>query len=176
MLSITIQSNVESARLSWLKARRDLTYAARDFLKQEKPRILKHVQEIVKTTVYEVYRPKYYMRTYDLYRSMRAEVQTDPHEMLIDSDPEIAQAKTVEGGYAKFVAGEGPGIGFLRPFYGVGENLRPSYFPRRFHEHIVMMGSSIYSNLEVDLTKRLADKVDRILRKGTWGYQVIPGV
>jgi len=174
MLTITVHSNMEEARQTWLKAGRDLRYAARDFLTKEQPRVLKHVQEIVRTTVYDIYEPLEYIRTDNLYKSMRATVQADPYEMLIDSNPEVAKNPKSDVHYAPFVAGEGPGIGFLKPFYGVGENIRPSYFPRKFHEHIVMMASSVYSNLEADLTKKLTKRVDRILGKGAWGYQIIP--
>ena len=164
MFQITVQSNLTSFRLAFLKAARELNYTTRDFLKKEKPRVKKHVLEIMKTTVYDVYQPQEYKRTYNLMNSMRAELVSD-YEMLIDSDPDVAKNPKSGVHYAPFVAGEGPGIGFLKPFYGVGENIRPSYFPRRFHEHIVMMGSSIYSNLEADLSARLGHRIDVILSR-----------
>lgn len=166
MFTITMQSNLNTFRTGFLKAIRETGYATRDFLKREEPRIKKHVHEIVKTTVYDIYEPQEYKRTENLLKSMRTQLIT-PYHLLIDSDPDIA--KNLSSGknrgthYAPFVAGEGPGIGFLRPFYGVGENVRPSYFPRRFHEHIVIMGSSIYKNLEQDLSKRLGQRVFAIL-------------
>lgn len=168
MLQITMHSNMTPFRLGFLKAARELNYATRDFLKKERPRILKHAQEIVRTTVYDIYTPEEYVRTDNLYNSMRAELE-NPYQLLIDSDPDIA--KNLSSGkhsgthYAPFVAGEGPGIGFLKPFYGVGENIRPSYFPRKFHEHIVMMSSSIYNNLEADLNAKLENRIVTILAK-----------
>jgi len=164
MLQITVQSNLTPFRLAVLKAVRELNYTTRDFLKKEKPRVEKHVQEIMKATVYDIYQPQEYKRTYNLMKSMRAELVND-YEMLIDSDPDIAKNPKSDVHYAPFVAGEGPGIGFLKPFYGVGENIRPSHFPRRFHEHIVMMGSSVYSNLERDLSDRLGHRIDVILNR-----------
>ena len=164
MLQITVQSNLTPFRLAVLKAVRELNYTTRDFLKKEKPRVEKHVQEIMKATVYDIYQPQEYKRTYNLMKSMRAELVND-YEMLIDSDPDIAKNPKSDVHYAPFVAGEGPGIGFLKPFYGVGENIRPSYFPRRFHEHIVMMGSSVYSNLQADLSDRLGHRIDVILSR-----------
>jgi hypothetical protein len=67
------------------------------------------------------------------------------------------------GGYPKFVAGEGPGIGFLEPVYGGAEAPRPSYFPRKFHDAWEADSTSIYRNLEADLSRELNDEIDIVM-------------
>lgn len=104
------------------------------FLKNQQPKLENLSKAVVKTTVYDVYEPQVYWRTWRMYESIRAHFPNpgDPFELWIDSDPDIAPAKRASFGYPVFVAGEGPGIGFLQTEYAG----QPSGFPREFHIHI----------------------------------------
>ncbi len=111
-------------------------------------------QQVVQTQVYDVYSPRSYERTFNLKKSVRAHLpdENNTKVMFIDSDPNVAKAKLAPGGYGKFVAGEGPGIGFLA--YTV-----PSEFPRHFPE-------AIYQAVKSDLERRFqTEVVDKALAK-----------
>lgn len=133
---------------------RDLRRRSKEFLPRNKGRVTRLSQAVVQTTVYDVYVPVSYQRTFDLKKSMRAYLPDEGNTkvMFVDSDPDIAKAKLDPGGYAKFVAGEGPGIGFLA-------RTVPHLFPRDFP-------GAIYIAVRADLTKRFATEVvDKALAK-----------
>jgi hypothetical protein len=148
---------------------REVMKADANFLEKEKPRLEKHVQKKVEQSVYHTpFRPKVYIRTMKLLKSMRVYFPnaSDKHTLFIDSNPNTARAIDNSGGYARFVAGEGPGIGFLKPVY-TGENgkTRKSYFPRRWHEAIINGNSSYYKGLESGLIDRYYKHVIKKLEK-----------
>lgn len=140
--------------------RRSVTSIGETFLPQEQPRIQKITEQTVQAVVYDVYEPTIYDRTYNLKRSMRTYFPNggNPRELWVDSDPEIAKAKYAEGGYPKFVAGEGPGIGFLKTSYGEGDAVRPSHFPREFHD-------AIYWILLKELPHRVEERIDKAIAR-----------
>jgi hypothetical protein len=161
MIIITIDSNIREVRDWFRRSAKRVVKRSENFLKKEQANIQRHAREIVRATVYDVYEPVVYVRTNKLYESITAHFPNagNPRELWVESDITVAPAKAAEGGYAKFVAGEGPGIGFLRTEYGAGESRRPSYFPRKFHEGMVQLSSSIYGNLAADLQRKYVEDV-----------------
>lgn len=126
-----------------------------NFLRSQRRKIKAHTREIVKRVVYDVYRPVKYVRTYALSRSVDVVIKDDPLIADIIFNPDLAPAKTVPGGYQKFVAGEGPGIGFLREKYPSGPG-----FPRAFHHGVVTLPSRFYSpNLAEGLKEALIQQL-----------------
>lgn len=115
-----------------------------EFLKAEVKPISRHVNEVVDTHVYRVYKPSVYIRSYRLKESMTVTAVGD-YEIVIDSDPAVAPAKSGAGGYPKYVAGVGPGIGFMK---------REHSFPREFHKRIIDSPSKAYGYLIKTLTER----------------------
>lgn len=109
------------------------------------------VENFSKKIVFDViygtpFKPKVYVRTGRALQSIR--VQLKQKSIIIDSNPNVAKAIKVSGGYAKFIAGEGDGIthggkkiGFLKTRYGN----RFTYFPRRFH---VTLGDKLPDKME----------------------------
>lgn len=129
---------------------RDLRRRVREFLPRNEGRLTRLSQAVVQTTVYNVYSPTQYERTGDLKRSMRAYLpdKGNTKVMFIDSDTDVAKAKFGAGGYAKYVAGEGPGIGFLR-------RTVPSQFPRHFPEAIFQ---AVKTDVHGRFTTEVVDK------------------
>lgn len=126
--------------------RRKVERTVDNFLPRNQKRTENLMKEVVRTTVYAVYTPARYDRTYDLLKSMRAIFPTEGNtrEMHVISDPDIAAAKTVSGGYGRFVAGEGPGIGFLNT---------EQNFPRPFPD-------AAYPIIAADLFQRVVAQLD----------------
>jgi len=115
-------------------------------------------KETVRTTVYNAYSPKSYERTFRLLKSMRAYLPEpeNPMVLFIDSDPSKdsgapAKLNYIQDGYAQFVAGEGPGIGFL-------ERTSADVFPRPFHD-------AIFQNVQNEIFHRFQDRIDKQLTK-----------
>ena len=125
------------------------------FLPQEQGRYQRIAVATVETSVYQAYTPIVYERTGNLKRSMRAHFPDEGNTqvMFIDSDPSVAPAILAGSseGYGPYVAGEGPGIGFLALS-------APQVFPREFHEQI-------FNNLSAEVPHRLMEKFDRIIAK-----------
>lgn len=133
---------------------RRLQKVINNFLRSERRKIKAHSRDIIITTVYNVYEPAKYRRTYALLESADVVINEDPLVADIIFNPEVAPAKTAIGGYPRFVAGEGPGIGFLRT-HGPG-------FARPFHHGIVTLPSRFYSpNLAEGLRKALVRQLQR---------------
>lgn len=133
---------------------RDLRRRVREFLPRNQGRLTRLSQAVMQTTVYDVYEPVSYQRTYDLKKGTRAYLPdpSNPMVMFIEPDPLVAKAKLDPGGYPKYVAGEGPGIGFLA-------RTVPSEFPREFPE-------AIYQAVQIDLFRRFeTEVVDKALAK-----------
>jgi hypothetical protein len=137
---------------------RDLKRRIREFLPRNAGRLTRLSQAVMQTTVYDVYDPKVYERTFRLKKSMRAHLpdQANTKVMYIESAWEgytfNAHAKLSPGGYAKYVAGEGPGIGFL-------VRTVPSEFPRDFP-------GAIFMAVEADILPRFeTEVVDKALAK-----------
>ena len=161
MLHITITSNLKPTKEWWQKRGAKFRFETKAFLKNEASRIEEHARQIVQTTVYDVYSPTVYIRTNHLKESMKTTMY-HPWLLHLTSDPTIAETVWPKagayGGYGKYVAGEGPGIGFL------SRNLAASTFPRPFHYGITSLSSSIYNNLERDLRQRFIDRVVKFLK------------
>jgi hypothetical protein len=133
---------------------RDLRRRVKEFLPRNMGRTTRLAQQVVQVHVYDVYSPRSYERTYNFRKSVRAHLpdENNTKVMFIDSDPTIAKAKLVPGGYGPFIAGEGPGIGFLA-------STVPSEFPRHFPE-------AIYLAVKSDLERRFeTEVVDKALAK-----------
>jgi len=127
----------------------------KEFLPLEKGRYERLAKATVQSVVYDAYTPVEYVRTGNLKKSMRAYLPDESNTkiMFIDSDPSIAPAKLpyISDGYPQFVAGEGPGIGFLT-------RTAPQVFPRAFHE-------AIYNNLSAEVPHRMMEKLDKVIAK-----------
>lgn len=127
----------------------------KQFLPQEKGRYTRIAIATVDTSVYQAYTPIEYERTGNLKKSMRAYFpdEGNTQELHIDSDPAIATAilPGSSAGYGPYVAGEGPGIGFLA-------RTAPQVFPREFHEQI-------FNNLSAEVPHRFMEKIDKIIAK-----------
>jgi len=132
---------------------RDVRRAIKEFLPREKGRFERLAKAVVQTSVYDVWSPTVYERTYDFKNSIRAYLpnESNPYELWIDSDPQVARAKLdyVKDGYAQFIAGEGPGIGFLSNEWN---------FPRKFHV-------DIHRAVSADATKRFNARIDKAFAK-----------
>ena len=132
---------------------REMRRTIKEFLPKEAGRYERIWKATVQATVYDAYTPVEYERTGDLKKSGRAYLpnEGDTKTLFIDSDPGIAVAKMpyITDGYAQFVAGEGPGIGFLNTAQG---------FPREFPE-------AIYNILSVEAPNRLMEKLDKVIAK-----------
>jgi len=135
--------------------KRNMVRTIRGFLPAEKGRLQRLARATVQTSVYDVYSPTVYERTGRLKKSIRAYLpdESNPLVLYIDSDPGVAPAKLgyIKDGYAQFVAGEGPGIGFLA-------RTVPQLFPRPFHE-------SIYRIVDAEVNHRFMEKIDRVIAK-----------
>jgi len=124
------------------------------FLPRNQKRFERLSQQVVQLTVYDVYSPIKYDRTGDFKRSIHAYFpeKGNTKVMFIEPDPTVSKAKLNPGGYGKYIAGEGPGIGFLA--YTV-----PSEFPRDFPE-------AIHQAVEADALHRFqTEVVDKALAK-----------
>ena len=134
---------------------RNLRKELKTFLPRERGRYLRIYQESIRTNVYDAYTPVSYERTYNLMKSARAYLpeENNPMVLFIDSDASVAPAKLAGtvGGYPQFVAGEGPGIGFLW-------RTVPDAFPREFTE-------PVFQIIQNEITYRLIDRVDKVIAK-----------
>lgn len=134
---------------------RNLRRTVREFLPRERGRLERLAKATVQAKVYDVYSPTSYVRTFDFKDSIRAYLpdESNPLVLFIDSDPSVAPAKLnyIRDGYAQFIAGEGPGIGFLA-------RTVPDAFPRAFHD-------AIYQNVTADIFHRFETKIDKVLAK-----------
>ena len=132
---------------------REMRRTMKEFLPKEAGRYERIWKATVQATVYDVYTPVEYERTGNLKKSGRAYLpnESDTKTLFIDSDPGIAIAKMpyIKDGYAQFVAGEGPGIGFLNTAQG---------FPREFPE-------AVYNILGAEVPNRLMEKLDKVIAK-----------
>ena len=134
---------------------RAFRYKIKTFLPEEQGRLTRLSQATVQAFVYDVYEPVVYERTYNLKKSVKAHFpdESNTQELWIDSDPQIATAilSGPSKGYGPYVAGEGPGIGFLAWSL-------PSEFPRQFHE-------GIFLNVASDVFHRVEMKFDKVIAK-----------
>jgi hypothetical protein len=139
---------------------RDLRRRVREFLPRNQGRLTRLSQAVMQTTVYDVYTPVEYERTYALKKSTRAYIpdRSNPKVMFIEPvwDASVggvtSHAKFGSGGYGKYVAREGPGIGFLA-------HTVPSEFPRDFPE-------AIFQAVKADVHGRFTTEVvDKALNK-----------
>ncbi len=133
---------------------RDLRRRSKNFLPRNAGRWTRLSQTIVQTDVYDVYSPSDYVRTGDFKRSVHAYLpdESNTRVMFIDSDPTIAKAKLAPGGYGPYIAGEGPGIGFL-------QRTVPDQFPRDFP-------GAIFIAVKADAESRFqTEVVDKALAK-----------
>ena len=123
------------------------------FLPEEKGRLERLSKATVQAFVYDVYDPVEYIRTGNLKESIRAyhPDESNTKVLYIDSNPAVAPALLAgpSKGYAPYVAGEGPGIGFLAMSI-------PSEFPRQFHE-------GIFINVSSEVFHRFQTKIDKVL-------------
>jgi hypothetical protein len=165
-IEVIITSNLNKAAKEWIRVPGKIRTVARNFLPKRERRMLAHAKEVVKVTVYDVYDPTDYERTFRLMDSITVWTGRGGGAesfALIYSNPATAPALHASGGYPKFVAGKGPGIGFLEPVYGGAEAPRPSYFPREFHNAWETASTSIYRNLEADLSRELDDEINLVM-------------
>ena len=151
LVGIRVTSNIERIARDFNKEVTGFLDAHTNFLDSREQKIYQLARLTTKRVVYGTpFKPKFYVRTFNLLNSIYVDKILSQkslanfHEiMIIDSNEMTAQAlmNNTEGGYAKFVAGEGNGvtehscgfkIGFLRTIY----NKKASYFPRPFHDYI----------------------------------------
>ena len=151
LVGIKVTSNIDKIARDFNKEVTGFLDAHSQFLDSRKEKIYRLAYLTTKRVVYGTpFKPTYYVRTFNLLNSIYVEKilsqksLTNYHEIMsIASNAMTAQAlgKNTEGGYPKFVAGEGNGatehsggfkIGFLRTIY----NKKASYFPRPFHDYI----------------------------------------
>lgn len=172
MIQIDITSNLHKFKKDWVRAVGKAKKAHEDFFIIERPRLEKHVQLKARTSVYGTpFRPTTYKRTYNFLKSLRVyfPVPSDKTTLYINSDITIAKAIRDSGGYARFIAGQGVGIGFLKTEYYNAHTgkTRKSYFPREWDKAIIDGKSPYYNGLERGLSERYYKHVIKKLEKFT---------
>ena len=137
---------------------RDLRRRSKEFLPRHQKRFERLSQAAIQVSVYDVYSPVSYERTGDLKGSTHAYFPEKGNtkvmfiEPMFEGHTTVSRAKIGSGGYGKYVAGEGPGIGFLA-------RTVPSEFPRDFPE-------AVHQAVEADAIHRFqATVVDKALTK-----------
>ncbi len=134
---------------------RGIRKEVRTFLPRERGRYERIYREAIRTSVYDASSPVSYVRTGGLLRSARAYLPepSNPLLLFIDSNPSDVPAKLdyIRDGYAQFVAGEGPGIGFL-------ERTVPDLFPKPFHD-------IAFQIIENEAHQRFAARIDKQIAK-----------
>jgi hypothetical protein len=167
LIGIRITSNAAQVAKAFDKEITGFLNAHSNFLDSRKDKVQQLAYLTTKRIVYGVpFKPSVYVRTMRLLNSIYTEKTlsnkslSNFHEaLIIDSRAEDVPALAADGGYAKFVAGEGNGIttsgfkiGFLRTIY----NKKPSYFPRPFHEYIfVNVKNYLYSEYDKNVLAKL---------------------
>lgn len=139
----------------WSSFARGLRREVRTFLPRERGRLERIHKESIRTNVYNAYSPRSYERTFRLLKSARAYLPEpeNPMVLFIDNDPDVAPAKLdyIRDGYPQFVAGEGPGIGFLA-------RTSADVFPRAFHD-------ATFQIIENEIFHRFQERIDKQLAK-----------
>jgi hypothetical protein len=140
---------------------RDLRRRSKEFLPRNQGRWTRLSQAVMQTTVYDVYSPVKYEHTGNLKESTIAYLPDPSNTKVMFIEPvwdarggaeATSPAKLGTGGYGKYVAGEGPGIGFLA-------RTVPSEFPRDFPE-------ALFQAVEADALSRFqTEVVDKALLK-----------
>lgn len=171
MINIEIKSNIKQIASDFDRSVNALLSQHSNFLANQRSALQRHVNFIVDQYVYNIYRPRVYVRTGKFKRSMSVTIGNDGDSALIWSDASIAPALFAEGGYGKFIAGEGGGsgygIGFLRTQYGEGtDDFRFSFFPRQFHLRMVQAPSPFYfPDLQGGLREEWLKMFDRTMKR-----------
>ena len=147
LVGIRVTSNIERIARDFNKEVTGFLDAHTNFLDSREQKIYRLAYLTTKRVVYGTpFKPTYYVRTFNLLNSIyvapgkqNKSLSNFFDQLIIGSNEQDAPALKAEGGYPKFVAGEGNGvttsgfkIGFLRTIY----NKKPSYFPRPFHDYI----------------------------------------